>query len=124
MFTFGPANREVFSDRLIIAVVKEVLRELSKEVSADDFGNILRDTYNLRQMEYSVYKDLIPAKEQPLKGTLCWEFSKVLFSFLNDTNPATLMAINMFVASMAQVMLNDAMPMIPCRETPASEDTI
>lgn len=43
----GAARREIFGDRFIVAVVREVLREMSKEVSADDFCQALRDTYNL-----------------------------------------------------------------------------
>jgi tetratricopeptide (TPR) repeat protein len=47
----GAAKRNIFFDRLIIAVVKIVLRALSKEGSADDLGGALRDTYNRRQIE-------------------------------------------------------------------------
>ena len=34
---FGPANREKFGDQFIVAVVKEVLREWSREFSAEEF---------------------------------------------------------------------------------------
>ena len=51
----GFMKREQFMDRLIVAVVKEVLRGLSRELSADDFGTMLRDTYNRRQTEYTKY---------------------------------------------------------------------
>lgn len=105
----GPAKREVFADRFIVAVVKEILRELSKEISADDFGDALRDTYNQRQMQYAKYKVLIPANDEPLKGTLYWEFSKVLFGFLDDKNPATLMYLNLLVVEYTKIMLTDAM---------------
>ena len=105
----GAAKRQVFGDRFIVAVVKEMLRELSKEISADDFGKALRDTYNRRQMEYARYRVLIPAKDEPLKDTLYWEFSKILFGFLDDENPATLMFLNLFVVDMSDALLTKAM---------------
>jgi hypothetical protein len=105
----GAAKRQVFGDRFIVAVVKEMLRELSKEISADDFGKALRDTYNRRQMEYARYRVLIPAKDEPLKDTLYWEFSKILFGFLDDENPATLMFLNLLVVDMSDALLTKAM---------------
>lgn len=105
----GAAKQETFGDRFVVAVEKEVLRELCEEVSADDFAQALRDTYNHRQMQYARYKVLIPAKGEPLKDTLYWEFSKILFGFLDDQNPATLMFLNLFVADITNVMLTDAM---------------
>ena len=105
----GLGGREKFADQFEIAVVKEVLRELNPELSADDFGGKLRDTYNRRQMEYAKCKALIPNKDEPPKNTLLWEFSKVLFGFLDDENPATLIFLNMLVADLTNVMLNDAL---------------
>ena len=105
----GAAGRKVFGDRLIVAVVKEVLQELSREVSADDFGSTLRGTYNRRQKEYARYRVLIPEKEQPLKDTLYWEVSKILFGLLNDENPATLMFVNVLVADMVKIALYDTL---------------
>lgn len=105
----GAARREIFGDRFVVAVVKEILRELSKDVSADDFCQALRNTYNRRQIQYSQYKKLIPPQNEPLKGTLYWEFSKVLFQYLDDHNPATLVLINLWVADLTKVMLTEAM---------------
>jgi hypothetical protein len=105
----GAAKRQVFGDRFIVAVVKEVLRQLSKEISADDFGGLLRDTYNRRQVEYAQFRVPIPKKDEPLKDTLYWEFSKIMFDLLDNTNPATLMFLNLLVADMTKVMLNDAL---------------
>lgn len=105
----GAARCEAFGDRFVVAVVKEVLRELDKEVPADDFGQALRDTYNRRQVQYAGYKVLIPAKNEPLKDTLYWEFSKVLCGFLDDQNPATLMFLNLLIADLTKVVLTDAM---------------
>jgi hypothetical protein len=53
------------------------------------------------------YKVLIPRKDEPLKDTLYWEFGKILFGFLDDTNPATLFCLNVLVAHMTKVMLNE-----------------
>jgi hypothetical protein len=105
----GATKRALFGDRLIVAVVKELLRRLPKEVSADQFGNALRDTYNRHQIEYTRYKVLIPKKDDPLKDTLYWEFSKVLFGFLDDTNPTTLVYLNILVADFTKAVLNDTL---------------
>ena len=105
----GAAGRKVFGDRLIVAIVKEVLRNLNQEVSADEFGKTLRATYNRRQKEYARYKVLIPEKDKPLKDTLYWEVSKVLFGLLDDENPATLMFLSILVADMAKIVLYDTL---------------
>lgn len=60
-------------------------------------------------MQYSRYKELIPPRDEPLKDTLYWEFSKILFGYLDDRNPATLISINLWVADMADVMLTETM---------------
>ena len=44
-----------------------------------------------------------------MNGTLYWEFSKILFGFLNDNNPATLMFLNVLVADFTKIILNDAL---------------
>jgi hypothetical protein len=103
------ATREIFCDRFVVAMVREVLRELARDISADEFVNALRDTHNRRQMEYARYKALIPREDEPQKDTLYWEFSKVLFGFLNDSNPARLVFLNLLVADATNVMLNDAL---------------
>lgn len=105
----GAAGRETFGEQFMVAVVKEVLRELSTETPADDFCRRLRDAYNYRQLQYSKYRELIPQKGKPLKGTLYWEFSKILFTFFDDENPATLIFLNLLVADATSVMLTDAM---------------
>jgi len=106
---FGAAKRETFGDRFVVAVVREMVRELSKDLSPDECGQTLGDTYNRRQIQYAKYKVLIAKKDDPLKDTLYWEFSKILFGFLDDTNPVTLMFLNILVADMANVMLNEAL---------------
>jgi hypothetical protein len=105
----GVAKRKVFCDRLTVAVVKEVLRGLSREVLTDDFVKKLRDTCNRRQKEYARCRILIPEKDQPLKDTLYWEVSKILFGLLEDENPATLMFLNVLLADMAKVALCDTL---------------
>lgn len=105
----GPERRKIFGDRLIIAVVRELLQLLSRDICADDFGEALRGTYNRRQIEYSRYRVLIPEKDRPLKNTLYWEFSKILFGMLDAANPAMLMFLNVLVADLTDVMLNEAL---------------
>lgn len=102
----GPIRRETFGDRFVLAVLKELLRELNKERSADEFGEAFLRAYKRRQMEYAQYKILIPDKDEPLKNTLFWEFSKILFGFLDDQNPATLMLLNVLLIDMTEVVLN------------------
>jgi hypothetical protein len=106
---FGPTKRDVFIDRFIVAVVKEFLQEMSRDLSADALGNALRDTYNHRQHQYATYKALMAEKGQPLKKTLFWEFSKILFAFFDDHNPTTLIHINLLVADYTKIMLKDAL---------------
>jgi hypothetical protein len=101
----GPERREVFTDRLIVAIVKVILAELSKETSADDFCIALRDTYNHRQIEYSRYKKLIPEKDESPKDTLYWEFSKILLSYLNDQNPVAMLPLVASVADFTNLFL-------------------
>ncbi len=105
----GVEKREAFVDRFIVAVVKEVSRELAKQVSADDFVPALRETYNLRQVQYARYRMLMPSEREALKNTLFWEFSNVLFGFFDDHNPVTLALLNVMVIDLAEVMLKDAM---------------
>ena len=105
----GLGGREKFADQFEIAVMKEVLRDLNPELSADDFGGKLRDIYNRRQMEYAKCKDLIANKGEPLKNTLYWEFSNVLFGLLDDQNPATLVFLIMLVTDLTNIMLIDAL---------------
>jgi hypothetical protein len=105
----GWEKREIFGDRLQVAVTKEILAELSKDISADDFGEALRETYNRRQMQYSRYKLLVPnEKDDPLKDTLYWEVSKILFEYINNYNPVTLVFMNMLVIDVSDVFLTKA----------------
>lgn len=104
----GAVKRQEFADRFVLAVMREALREV-KLVPVDDFGGALRDTYNRRQMKYARYKELLPSKDEPLKDSLCWEFSKILFGFFEDENPATLMFLSALVADLTKVMLINAM---------------
>jgi len=104
----GPEKRRVFADRYMIVIVKAVIAELSKEVSADDFCNSLRSTYNDRQLIYSRYRELIPVNDEPLKGTLYWEFRKILAEFLDHSNPATVVYLNCLVADFAVLYMVNA----------------
>ncbi len=106
---FGAAKREIFAESLIAAVMSGVSGGLNKDLSAVDLVAEMRDTYNRRQLEYSEYRVLIPAKDAPLKGMLFWEFSKVLFALLNDDNPATLIFLNVVVTDHTEMVLTKAM---------------
>ena len=105
----GAAKRNVFLDRVTITVLKMALQALSKDGSAEDLGKALRDTYSRRQIEYGCYKVLIAEKDEPLRDTLYWEFSKVLLSFVDDSNPATLTFLNLIVADMTKAFMDDTL---------------
>ncbi len=92
----GVAKREAFADRFVETVVKESLKDLVT-IPDCDFEKSLRDTYNRRQVQYTKYKFLVPKADELPKDTLCWEFSKILFGFLNDTNPVHLTVLHLLV---------------------------
>ena len=104
----GAAKRETFSARFVETVLKESTAGLTS-VSPDAFGRTLRDTYNRRQMQYAKYKFLVPEEGEPLKDTLYWEFSKILFAFLDDSNPGTLVSLNVRISHIANVMMSSAL---------------
>jgi hypothetical protein len=106
---FGVTKRDTFAERFEVMVLQETLSELNKDVSADDFGKLLRDTYNRRQIQYANYKGLVPNGDEPPKDTLCWEFTKTLFSFLNTINPVTFAVFHSLVLRIKKVMLQDTL---------------
>ena len=60
------------------------------------FSINLKAKYDERIREYSVYKNLVPLRdEKATKGTLTWEFSKKISSMVGSTNPVTVFVINM-----------------------------
>lgn len=105
----GAEKRDIFSDRLIVVVMNGLVVDLNKELSAVDFVAEMRDTYNHRQSEYSRYKELIPPKDEPLKDTLFWEFSKVLFALFDDENPATLGLLSLMVSDCTMTLLSEGL---------------
>lgn len=105
----GADKRQKFADRFVGAVRKELLKEMIP-VPGYDLGTMLRDTYNMRQTQYERYRVPMPKKDEPLKDTLFWEFSKLLlFSCTDDTNPATLAYLNILVADFTRIMMNKAL---------------
>lgn len=105
----GAAKRNIFLDRVIVTVLEVAVQALSKDASAGDLGRALRDTYSRRQIEYGRYKVLVPDKDEPLSDTLYWEFSKILLTFVDDSNPATLMFLSLIVADMTKAFLDDTL---------------
>jgi hypothetical protein len=101
----GPKRRQVFGDCFVLKVIEEFLRIPEKGIDPAAFASQLKDTYNRRQIEYARYGELIPAKEDPPKDTLFWEFNKILFAFINDTNPVTLLFLNLFVVDISLELL-------------------
>jgi hypothetical protein len=66
----GLERRQRFADRLLVAVMKELLAALPKDVPSDDYGNAVRRIYNARQREYAKYEFLVPEEGRALKNTL------------------------------------------------------
>lgn len=93
----------------VVAVATSVLAELSTEGLPDALSKTLFDTYNRRQRQYVSYKALVPAKNEPLKDTLYWEFSKIIFRLFEDQNPATLAFLNYLVGFCTKTMLDDVL---------------
>lgn len=101
----GPVRREVFQDNFVIIVLR--LLQKQRGDTTPNFEKALREIYNYRQLFYSQFKDLVPNRNEQLKDTLCWEFSKVLFECFKDTNPVTLVSINIIVVRMTSLMVNE-----------------
>ena len=78
----GVEGRNRFDDRIITNVASR----LTISSPLDRLGN----TYNSRQAQYAGFRELIPPKDQSPKGTLLWEFSKLLFFLTKDSNPEAL----------------------------------
>lgn len=104
----GAAGREAFADRFVETVLKESLKDLAT-IPDCDFAKSLRDTYNRRQVQYTKYKSLVAKNDEPPKDTLCWEFSKILFGFLNDTNPVHFTVLHLLVLKITTAMVNDTL---------------
>jgi hypothetical protein len=104
----GPTNRDPFMDRFVETVLRESTAGLAS-VPANNFGRTLRDVYNRRQMEYTKYRLLLPEKDGILKNTLYWEFSKILFGFVDDSSPVTLGSLNILVAHVSSAMMNSVL---------------
>jgi hypothetical protein len=104
----GVAKRETFAKRFVETVLKESLRDIAN-IEGFDFEKSLRDTYNRRQVQYTKYRSLVPKDDEPPKDTLCWEFSKILFGFLNDTNPVHFTVLHLLVLKITTAMVNDTL---------------
>jgi len=101
----GPDRRDIIR-RFVSATAKALLLGPDQELVAGDFGKSLQETYKLRNPQYAHY-DLKPEKGGPLKGTLFWEFSKVLLPLFDDDS--ALGHLSLLVATMTVWTLNDAL---------------
>ena len=105
----GEEGREIFANRLIEVVTHSLILTKNNEWSDLDFAAEMQSTYNQRQLEYANYKELIPPKDKPLKGTLIWEFSKNLFELLVSSNPAILGLLSLIVSDCTITFLTKAL---------------
>jgi hypothetical protein len=74
----GSANRELFMDELCAA---------TERLTKSPFDDRLRRLYNTRQEFYSHFTQLVAINEESLRGTLFWEFGKMLASTYAESNP-------------------------------------
>lgn len=98
-------NRDIFVDEFRIAITRE-LSQGATICDPEDLIKTLQDTYHRRTPEYYHYK--IPQAGEPLKGTLFWEFSKIIFSFFNSENPITGMALHSIILVESEGILSKA----------------
>ena len=97
----GVDGRVAFGDRLV--------SRIAGTLASTDLVERLRDTYNKRQVKYAQYQELLPPESKPLKGTLVWEFSKVVLELTGDSNPTTLVLICHMVSDWVPFMMQDAL---------------
>jgi|ERR1039458_1736214 hypothetical protein len=90
----GSQQVSKFSHRLMVVVANGVTTALHHDLSSVDVISQLRDTYNRREVEYAAYRKFVPDGDEPMAGTLFWEFTKVLFYlFINSDNTFDLLQI-------------------------------
>jgi hypothetical protein len=94
----GEVERNTFMDTMMIEVWKPLLLALP-EKSAAIFGKGIIEQANEAQLEYSKYPQLLPEKDQPFGGTLCWEFSKRLVRVYNPSNISATLPLYFEVAA-------------------------
>jgi len=71
---------------------------------------VLEEAYAEKQFQYSQFKTLFAAEGEPLNGTLCWEFGKLIVTRYGDANPigATVIATGaMHTIGTMHTVLND-----------------
>jgi hypothetical protein len=102
----GPDKRDLFMSKLLVALTTGVVNDLDKSLSAVEFVAGMKDTYNLRQSHYVHYREVLPSEDKVLKGTLIWEFSKILFDLFDDNNPAILMCLSLAVGDCTEALLS------------------
>jgi len=97
----GVAGSGAFGDRLVSKV--------ASSLATADAVNQLRETYNMRQVQYATYRAFIAPEGEPPKETLVWEFSKVLLGLTGDSNPVTLNLIFGMVCDWTPVVIQEAL---------------
>jgi len=80
----GPDERGRFMDTLITEVWKPLL-DAFPDKERIITGRVIIEQANRAQLEYAQFQRLFPAKDQPLSGTLIWEFSKKLCKTYNPS---------------------------------------
>ena len=101
------SGRDAFADCLVDTVLGGIGQGLHEPISSGDFRVRFIRTYNEREEHYAQFRDWLPKGDQSPKGTLFWEFGKVLFALTGD-NPNVGMLVYL-VAPTEFIWFNDVM---------------
>jgi hypothetical protein len=99
----GEGERNKFMDTLMIEIWKPFLDALP-EKSEFTTGQAIIEQANQAQLEYAQYAQLHPEEDQPLGGTLFWEFSKRLVRNYKPSNTMAVFALNAVVSAYVQTL--------------------
>ena len=80
----GPLKRDVVIDKILI-LFSEGVKNIGHNVEH------IRHEYNRYQIEYSSYKEIYSKPDGVRKGSLCWEFGKMIAFKYANKNPMTIM---------------------------------
>ena len=90
----GPEGRTDFMDTIIKYAAPRTREEL------DEFFSLLND----RQRDYSEYRQLFAKPGAAYKGTLCWEFAKLISARVGERNPARVALVNINALGVLEVL--------------------
>ncbi len=82
----GEPSCSEFSQRMIVSVANGITTSLNNDLSSVETVAALRDRYNERERQYAHYRKFVPDGDESPKGTLFWEFSKIVLQGFTDSD--------------------------------------